>query len=60
MKITNKKYWDDFYKIFLVKEESSFARFVYKKIQNKKINKLLDVGCGNGRDTFFFLKKDLT
>jgi len=57
MKITNKKYWDDFYKIFLVKEESSFARFVYKKIQNKKINKLLDVGCGNGRDTFFFFKK---
>jgi hypothetical protein len=21
---------------------------------------LLDVGCGNGRDTFFFLRKDLT
>ena len=57
MKITNKKYWDDFYKTFLVKEESPFARFVYKKIQNKKINKLLDVGCGNGRDTFFFFKK---
>lgn len=57
MKITNKKYWDDFYKIFLVKKESPFARFVCKKIQNKKINKLLDVGCGNGRDTFFFFKK---
>ena len=36
MKITNKKYWDEFYKIFLVKKESSFARFVYKKIQTKK------------------------
>jgi ubiquinone/menaquinone biosynthesis C-methylase UbiE len=57
MKITNKKYWDDFYKSFFVKKESPFARFVYKKIQKKKIDKLLDVGCGNGRDTFFFCKK---
>ena len=54
MKTKNEKYWDDFYKNFLVKKESSFARFVYKKIQTKKRNKLLDVGCGNGRDTFFF------
>jgi ubiquinone/menaquinone biosynthesis C-methylase UbiE len=57
MKIKNENYWDDFYKNFLVNKESPFARFVYKKIQTKKRNKLLDVGCGNGRDTFFFLKK---
>ena len=58
MKTKNEKYWDDFYKNFLFKKESSFARFVYKKIQTKKRNnKLLDVGCGNGRDTFFFFKK---
>ncbi len=47
------KYWDNFYKNFLIKKESPFARFVHKKIK-KKINKILDVGCGNGRDTFFF------
>jgi tellurite methyltransferase len=59
MKIKNKNYWNDFYKNFLINKESSFARFVYKKIKNKKANKLLDVGCGNGRDTLFFFKKGL-
>jgi len=58
MEIKNKYYWNTFYKNFLINKESSFARFVYKKIKTKKVNKLLDVGCGNGRDTFFFLKKD--
>jgi ubiquinone/menaquinone biosynthesis C-methylase UbiE len=58
VKIKNKNYWNNFYKNFLINKESSFARFVYKKIK-KKANKLLDVGCGNGRDTFFFLKKGL-
>jgi cyclopropane fatty-acyl-phospholipid synthase-like methyltransferase len=53
----NNNYWNNFYKSFLVRKESSFARFVYKKIKTKKNSKILDVGCGNGRDTFFFLKK---
>ncbi len=50
------KYWNRFYKNGLIKKESSFARFVYKKIKNKKGN-FLDIGCGNGRDSFFFNKK---
>lgn len=53
----NKKYWDNFYKLNLApKVESSFARFVYDFITAQQLNspKLIDVACGNGRDTFFF------
>ena len=54
MSIKYKKYWDKFYKNFKIEKESKFAKFVYYKLRkvNKKIN-MLDVGCGNGRDTFF-------
>ena len=51
------KYWDKFYSNRLIKKESSFAKFTYKRIKLKKA-KILDIGCGNGRDSFFFSKKD--
>ena len=50
------KYWDKFYSSRLIKKESTFAKFTYKKIQLKKA-RILDIGCGNGRDSFFFNKK---
>jgi len=50
------KYWDKFYKKGLIKKESSFASFALKRINLKK-NTILDIGCGNGRDSFFFSKK---
>ena len=50
------KYWNQFYKNGLIMKESSFARFAYKKIKVKEGN-FLDIGCGNGRDSFFFNKK---
>ena len=53
-KVINKTYWDNFYKIFTFEKPSNFARFVKKKI--KKSSSILDIGCGNGRDTFFFIK----
>ena len=50
------KYWNKFYKKKSIISESTFAKFTYKKILNKKV-KILDIGCGNGRDSYFFNKK---
>lgn len=63
MKYNKKKYyWDKYY--FKNKKSfprSTFANFCFKKfIKNKnkdKTKKLIDLGCGNGRDTIFFSKK---
>jgi tellurite methyltransferase len=49
------KYWNQVYKNGLIKKESSFARFTLRKIK-KKYGNFLDIGCGNGRDSFFFNK----
>ena len=50
-------YWESFYKKKNKFKESTFAKFVYKKIKNKKLNgALIDIGCGNGRDSVFFSK----
>ena len=52
-------YWNSFYKkANTVAKPSDFARFVLKKIK-KTPGSLLDVGCGNGRDTFFFLQNKI-
>ena len=58
MKNRNIEYWNKFYKKAKVQDQSKFALFVYKKIiKLKKKFKMIDVGCGNGRDTIFFIKK---
>tara|TARA_B100000767_G_C19774631_1_gene541861 strand:+ start:4550 stop:5182 length:633 start_codon:yes stop_codon:yes gene_type:complete len=49
-------YWNKFYKKKIISDESTFAKFTYAKIKNQK-GKILDIGCGNGRDSFFFNKK---
>lgn len=53
----NKEYWDKFYqKNIAPLEESDFANFVlnYIKENNLESKNLIDVACGNGRDTYFF------
>jgi len=50
-------YWNSFYKKFNFISPSPFAKFVLRKIKKKKF--LLEVGCGNGRDTFFFIKNKI-
>lgn len=49
-KIDNKKYWKEFYKGKFTFEPSSFAKFVFKYIKGD----LVELGCGNGRDTDYF------
>ena len=57
MKKNIKDYWNKFYNKKIIFKESSFARFVFKKFPSTKKKKLVDVGCGNGRDSFYFNKK---
>jgi len=47
------RYWNDFYsKRKLIKKPSPFAIEIVKHLDADKI--LLELGCGNGRDSFFF------
>ena len=50
-------YWDNYYNNITNIKESSFAKFTKKRI--KKNSELIDIGCGNGRDSFFFSKNGL-
>ena len=55
----NQKFWNKFYlvkKKIKIPEPSSFGVFFNKKFV-KKNNKVLEIGCGNGRDAFLFSKK---
>jgi SAM-dependent methyltransferase len=63
----NKKYWDDFYSLeknlINLYKKSNFAEFVFQFLKQKKIefkkHRLLDVACGNGRDSFYFAQQGL-
>jgi|ETNvirenome_6_85_1030632.scaffolds.fasta_scaffold00881_19 SAM-dependent methyltransferase len=54
----NKDYWENFYKSEAAQsigESSNFATFTLDYLrQRKSFVSLLDVGCGNGRDTRYF------
>jgi len=51
-------YWDHYYKSSSVqKEPSDFARFSITYMQPDR--KLIDLGCGNGRDSIFFCTNGL-
>lgn len=51
----NKEFWTDYYKKEKIKEPSSFAEFCVDKIDGD----LVDVGCGDGRDLYFFKKEGI-
>lgn len=60
--MTNKNdgYWEEFYKInHHIDVESPFARFVYQYLQEHQLTTklLIDVACGNGRDSKFFARQ---
>jgi SAM-dependent methyltransferase len=52
--MNNKKYWEKFYRKFDEKNPSNFAKFCSKYIT--KNDWVLDIGCGNGRDSYFLGK----
>ena len=54
-----KNYWNFFYNKGKKFKESSFSRFTLKNINKLKNDKLIDIGCGNGRDSLYFNKKGL-
>ena len=53
----DKKYWDGYYTDHHAKSEpTSFAKSIINTLP-KKTCKLLEIGCGNGRDSFYFSGK---
>jgi len=57
----NKVFWEKHYSKSRIKSPSNFALFIKKKILKKKIKiNLLDLGCGDGRDSFYFAKNSKT
>ena len=53
------KYWDSFYnKKNILSKPSNFAIYTLKYLKNYQ-NIIFDIGCGNGRDTAFFNKKNI-
>ena len=57
MNTQTKNYWKNLYysDVELPTNNSSFAEFVYSYLPEKQT--LVDIGCGNGRDTAYFEKK---
>jgi SAM-dependent methyltransferase len=54
--INSGKKWDDIYNNAIINTDpSSFSKFTIDKIEN--YDTLLDIGCGNARDTIFFNEK---
>lgn len=54
----NKNYWNKYYKSKKTKlNPSNFARFIINFFKKKKLNNLLEIGCGDGRDSFYFSQK---
>lgn len=57
MNIKNKNYWDNYYNLKKHNANpSSFAQFIAKKFIGKDTY-ILEVGSGDGRDTFYLRKK---
>jgi cyclopropane fatty-acyl-phospholipid synthase-like methyltransferase len=56
--INNKEYWKKYYeKHYKPVGESTFAKFIINYLEKDK--KIIELGCGNGRDSIFFSKNQL-
>jgi tellurite methyltransferase len=52
----NTEFWTKYYKENKIAEPSTFAQYVLSKIEGE----LIDIGCGDGRDLFYFRKNGIT
>jgi tellurite methyltransferase len=61
MEINDKEYWTDFYSknLNLPQTPSPFAQYLVDHEIAKPNQKLVELGCGNGRDSIFFAKNDI-
>ena len=52
-------YWNQFYKekANMLQEPSDFAKYVFKYLEPGK--KMMEIGCGNGRDSLFFARNGI-
>lgn len=56
--MSNYNYWQNFYETFNIREPSNFALFIRNYIKKKmEVKIIVDLGCGNGRDSYFFAGK---
>jgi tellurite methyltransferase len=60
----DKKYWEDYYhrsgKNIEISERSTFSEFCSKNYFHKKELKIIELGCGNGRDAIYFAHNNHT
>ena len=60
VKDIDRLYWATYYQLYKVNPPSSFADYVYNTYLSKKSDyciRLVDIGCGNLRDTKFFKER---
>lgn len=56
--MNDKEYWSEYYTNNPIpKEPSTFAKFILPKLDKEK--KLIELGCGNGRDSIYFSKNNI-
>lgn len=56
--MADNKYWESYYNTHLIfKDSSLFAKFISKEF--KPSGKMIELGCGNGRDSVFFAKNNV-
>jgi len=56
-KMTDKEFWKEKWVNPEDRIPNPFTKKVYKILKDKQYKKLLDIGCGDGRDTLYFAKK---
>jgi 2-polyprenyl-3-methyl-5-hydroxy-6-metoxy-1,4-benzoquinol methylase len=59
---TMNEIWDKVYSndsAFFGEDPSDFAQMCYRDFNKYHVKKLLELGCGQGRDTIFFTSKGL-